>query len=118
MTIDIFTWPTQVASQPLTEYTRTVRKAQFGDGYAQISEEGLNSEMIKFPYSYRGPLATSLAIRDFCRKHCSKAFIWSPPHGEKGLYRVAADSIRLQPNGKLQATITATFEQAYSAEGG
>lgn len=118
MTIDTFIWPTQVGSQPATEYNRTVRKAQFGDGYKQISEDGINSETIKFPFSYRGPLTTALAIRDFCRSHCSKPFIWSPPHGDKGLYRVSPDSIRMLPNGKTQATISATFEQAYSAMGG
>lgn len=117
MAVETFTWPTQIASQPASEYTRTVREVQFGNGYGQISEDGINSEKIKFPYSFRGPLETSLAIRDFCRRHCIKAFIFKPPHGEVGLYRVAADSIRLVPNGKTQATVSATFEQAYSASG-
>lgn len=114
MAIKTFMWPVQVAGQPATEYSRTVRRVQFGDGYSQVSEDGINSERIKFPYSYRGPLATAVAIRDFCRGHCTSAFIFTPPHGEKGLYRVAADSIRLQPNGRTQATITATFEQAFA----
>jgi len=117
MAVDIFTWPTQVAGQPETDYTRTVKKVQFGDGYMQVSEDGINSEQIKFSYSYRGPLETALAIRDFCRSHCVSAFIFTPPHGEKGLYRVTADSIKLVPNGKTQATITATFEQSFSAGG-
>ncbi|STW98446.1 phage tail protein [Kluyvera ascorbata] len=114
MAINTFIWPVQVSGQPAVEYTRTVRKAQFGDGYQQVSEDGINSESIKFSYSYRGPLETALAIRDFCREHCTRAFIFTPPHGEKGLYRVAADSIKLQPNGKTQATISATFEQAFA----
>lgn len=117
MTIETFMWPTQVAGQPATEYNETIRKVQFGDGYSQVSEDGINSERIKFPYSYRGPLATAISIRDFCRRHRTKSFIWTPPHEEKGLYLVAADSIRLIPNGKTQATITATFEQTFSAGG-
>lgn len=117
MTVEIFTWPTQVSGQPATEYNRTLRKVQFGDGYSQVSEDGINSEQIKFPYAYRGPLVTALAIRDFCRRHCVKAFMWTPPHGEVGLYRVAAGSIKVTPNGKTQATISATFEQAFSAGG-
>ncbi|MCS3433706.1 phage tail protein [Klebsiella sp. BIGb0407] len=115
MTIETFMWPTQVAGQPATEYNQTIRKAQFGDGYSQVSEDGINSEQIKFPYSYRGPLATAISIRDFCRRHRTKSFIWTPPHGEKGLYRVDPASIRMVPNGKTQATVSANFEQAYSA---
>lgn len=117
MVVETFTWPTQIASQPATEYNRTVRKVQFGNGYSQVSEDGMNSEKIKFSYSFRGPLETSLAIRDFCRRHCIEAFTFKPPHGEAGLYRVTEDSIRLVPNGKTQATVSATFEQAYSASG-
>lgn len=117
MAIDTFTWPTQIAGQPATEYNRTIRQIQFGDGYSQVSEDGINSEKIKFPYSYRGPLATAKAIRDFCRQHCTRSFIWTPPHGEKGLYRAAPDSIKLVPNGKKQATISVTFEQSFSAGG-
>lgn len=117
MTVETFTWPTQVQGQPAAEYSRTVRKVQFGDGYTQVSEDGINSEKIKFSYSYRGPLVTALAIRDFCRRHCVSAFIWTPPHGEAGLYRVTADSIKVSPNGKTQATVSATFEQAFSAGG-
>lgn len=117
MAVETFIWPVQVASQPETDYTRTIKKVQFGDGYTQVSEDGINSEQIKFSYSYRGPLDTALAIRDFCRRHCVNAFIFTPPHSDKGLYRVAADSIKLVPNGKTQATITATFEQSFSAGG-
>lgn len=113
MTIETFMWPTQVAGQPATEYSRTIRKVQFGDGYSQVSEDGINSERIKFPYSYRGPLETAIVIRDFCRRHCVRSFIWAPIHSEKGLYRVDPESIRMVPNGRTQATITATFEQAF-----
>lgn len=38
-----------------------------------------------------------------------------PPFGEKGLYRVKADSITLKPIGGSMITIAATFEQAFSA---
>lgn len=115
MAIETFSWPIQIAAQPQTEYSQTVRKAQFGDGYSQVAEDGINSEKINFPYSYRGPVATAISIRDFCRRHRAKSFYWSPPYGVKGLYRVAPDSIRILPNGKSQATVTATFEQAYQA---
>lgn len=115
MAIETFMWPTQVAGQPTTEYARTIREVQFGDGYKQVSESGINSERIKFSYSFRGSLSVAIAIRDFCRRHCTKAFIWTPLHGDKGLYIISADSIRLIPNGKTQATVSATFEQTFSA---
>ena len=114
MTIDTFLWPTQIASQPEVEYSQTLRKAQFGDGYTQITGEGINSEKISFAYSFRGAVDVAINIRDFLRQHRSKAFIWTPPHGEKGLYLVVADSIKFAPVGKTQAIISATFEQTYA----
>lgn len=65
MAIETFMWPTQVAGQPTTEYARTIREVQFGDGYKQVSESGINSERIKFSYSFRGSLSVAIAIRDF-----------------------------------------------------
>ncbi|MEC5321582.1 phage tail protein [Brenneria populi subsp. brevivirga] len=111
MAIETFTWPTQIGNRPEVEYKETVRKVQFGDGYSQTSGAGINSELISFPYSYRGKIETVIAIRNFLRRHRKKAFIWTPPYGEKGLYLAAADSIRLTPVGKTQGIVSATFEQ-------
>ncbi|MBO8132454.1 phage tail protein [Dickeya fangzhongdai] len=114
MSIETFSWPIQTASQPATEYTQTVRKAQFGDGYSQVSGDGINGERIRFQYSYRGPVATVIEIRDFMRAHRTKSFVFTPPHESTGLYLVVADSVRVIPNGKTQATVSATFEQTFS----
>ncbi|MCW2484988.1 phage tail protein [Candidatus Symbiopectobacterium sp. NZEC127] len=113
MTIETFSWPTQIGNRPEIEYAETVRKVQFGDGYTQVSGEGLNSEKIRFPYSFRGKVEVVIAIRDFLRRHRKKAFIWTPPHGDMGLYLAVADSIRFVSIGKTQGIVLATFEQAF-----
>ncbi|MEC5321566.1 phage tail protein [Brenneria populi subsp. brevivirga] len=114
MTIETFTWPVQIGNRPEVEYKETVRKVKFGEGYSQVSGDGINSEVISFPYSYRGKIETAIAIRDFLRRHRKKAFIWTPPYGEKGLYLASADSVKFAPVGKTQGIVSATFEQKFS----
>ncbi|GKX46086.1 phage tail protein [Pectobacterium carotovorum] len=112
--IETFNWPVQIGNRPEVEYKETVRKVQFGDGYAQVSGAGLNGEVISFPYSFRGKVEIALAIRDFLRRHRKKAFIWTPPYGEEGLYLAAADSVKFAAVGKTQGIVSATFEQTAS----
>ncbi|MCW2480342.1 phage tail protein [Candidatus Symbiopectobacterium sp. NZEC135] len=113
MAIETFHWPLQIGNQPEVQYSETVRKVQFGDGYTQLSGTGLNGETITFPYAFRGTLDTAVEIRDFLRRHRKKSFQWTPPHEQPGLYRVVEDSIKFAPAGNVQGVITATFVQWY-----
>lgn len=114
MAIETFSWPVQIGNRPEAQYSETVRKVQFGDGYTQLSGAGLNGESISFPYSFRGELATALAIRDFLRRHRKKSFLWTPPYEQAGLYRAEEDSIKFAPAGNTQGIVTATFVQWFS----
>jgi hypothetical protein len=52
----------QSASQPTTKSEDTIRKAQFGDGYEQVSGSGLNDEKLIFEFSFRGRPEKGLEI--------------------------------------------------------
>lgn len=114
MAIETFSWPIQTAAQPILEVKDRIRKAQFGDGYAQVTGDGLNPSQASFPYSFTGPSKGAMEIYNFLSRHKTKAFIFTPPYGEKGLYRVAADSLRRAVKGKTLLIVTATFEQAFA----
>ncbi|WP_058911140.1 phage tail protein [Entomohabitans teleogrylli] len=111
--IEEFSWRIQSASQPTTTCKDSIRKAQFGDGYAQVSYNGLNDETLSYSYSFTGKPDTGLEIYDFLRRHKTRAFIFTPPYGEKALWRVGADSLQKVINSKNVITVSATFEQAF-----
>lgn len=54
-----------------------------------------------------------MEIYNFLSRHKTKAFIFTPPYGEKGLYRVAADSLK-RAVSKTLLIVAATFEQAFA----
>lgn len=112
MAIETFTW--RVQGQPEGSLNQRVRSAQFGDGYKQVSGDGINPETQSWPLTFSGNKSDMQPLLAFVRRHTTKSFIWTPPLGEKGLYRVTADSIRVVPIGGPAVSISATFEQAYA----
>ncbi|EPG4897884.1 phage tail protein [Citrobacter koseri] len=114
MAIETFTWRIQSAGQPTTGSKDVIRKAQFGDGYAQVSGAGLNDESLIYEYSFTGKRETALEIYQFLRRHKTKSFIFTPPFDEVALWRVEADSLKKVVKSKNVMTITATFEQAFA----
>lgn len=113
--MDEFKWRTQIQDSPSGEFKHRISEAAFGDGYKQVSEDGINSETQSWPYSYLGHKDEVMPIFKFIRGHTLKAFIWTSPFGEKGLYRVKADSINMIPISYGVMKISAIFEQAFSA---
>lgn len=114
MAVEVFSWPIQSAGQPATKIKDSIRKAQFGDGYTQVSGSGLNPEMLTFDFSYSGKNEVGLEIYAFLRRHKTKSFSFKPPFGELSLWRVQADSLQKIIKSKTVIAISATFEQAYS----
>jgi len=114
MTIEAFIWGIQSASQPTTKSKDIIRKAQFGDGYAQVTGSGLNDETLSYEYSFTGKPEKGLQIYAFLRRHKTKSFSFTPPFGELALWRVEADSLQKVIKSKTVMTITATFEQAFA----
>lgn len=114
MAIEHFTWKIQAASQPTISSKDTVRTAQFGDGYKQVSGAGLNDEVLNYAFSFTGDPATARDIYAFLRRHKTKSFTFTPPGSELALWRVAADSLQRVTANKRVETVTATFEQAFA----
>lgn len=111
MAIDTFTWRTQ--GQPEGSLTQRVRSAQFGDGYKQVSGDGINPESQSWPVSFTGQQKDMVPLLSFIRSHTTTSFLWTPPYGVVGLYRVVSDSIKAAPVGGAVMTVSATFEQAF-----
>lgn len=110
-----FKWRTQIQDSPSGEFKHRIKEIEFGDGYKQVSGDGINSESQTWPFAYIGLKDEVMPIFKFIRQHTAKSFIWTPPFGEKGLYRVKADSISMIPISGGVMKLTATFEQAFSA---
>ncbi|MGG7750126.1 phage tail protein [Klebsiella aerogenes] len=114
MAIETFSWRIQAASQPTLKSKDNIRKVQFGDGYAQVSGNGINDEALSYEFSFSGDPNAALNIYNFLRRHKTKSFSFKPPSGELALWRVEADSLQKVIQGKKIITITATFEQAFA----
>jgi len=108
----IFAWAPAVELQ--IDGAFSVSSAQFGDGYKQRSADGINNESQSGPLSFVGDGAKIAAILAFLRaRKGSIAFYWTPPLGAQGLYTCEKYSVVSHGGGAY--TLTATFEQTYSA---
>lgn len=114
MAIDAFPWRIQASGQPTTSVKDNVRKAQFGDGYVQITGDGINPETLTYSYAFTGSITLANQIFTFLRAHKTKSFSFQPPYGDLALWRVQADSLQKVVKSKKLMTIVATFEQAFA----
>ncbi|HEC1602972.1 TPA: phage tail protein [Escherichia coli] len=112
MAVETYSWRSQLGAGAI-EYSQTVRAAQFGDGYEQVAENGINSTAIQVPMKHTGTEMEVNSIRDFLLAHTVKAFIITPPGEAKGLYRVVADSVRKNQISSKFAELTFTIKRAY-----
>lgn len=112
MAVETYNWRSQLGAGVI-EYSQTVRAAQFGDGYEQVADNGINSTAIQVPMKHTGTETEVNSIRDFLLAHTVKAFIITPPGEEKGLYRVVADSVRKNQISSKFAELTFTIKRAY-----
>lgn len=110
MAIETFTWPTERGSSP--EITYRVRTAQFGDGYKQEVGDGPNNKEDSYPISYSGQKAKVLEIMAFFDRHAgAKAFLWTTPLGQLGLF--TCKNPAPTPMGGGAFKLTATFDRAF-----
>ncbi|QQN20995.1 phage tail protein [Pseudomonas cannabina] len=110
MAVETFVWaPDDEAS---CDSMLKTRKSRFGDGYVQVSSDGLNAEEESWSLSFGGLASEVKPILDFLRSHRgSKSFLWTPPDAALGLYR--CDTFRQQKKPAGVVVISATFERAY-----
>jgi phage-related protein len=110
MAIETFTWPTQFGDTP--DISWRTRKSQFGNGYKQVAGDGPNNKEQSFPITYTGTKVTAVKIMAFLNRHGgARAFLWTNPLGELGLY--TCEKAAPTPIGGGQFKVTATFEQAF-----
>lgn len=114
MAVETFAWRIQAASQSPIKSNDNLRKVQFGDGYSQISGNGINEESLSYEFSFSGDSRTALDIYDFLRRHKTKSFSFKPPFSEMALWRVSGNSLQKVVLNKRVIAITATFEQAFA----
>lgn len=107
---EVFTWLPLIGSAGRSVFR--IRKAQFGEGYAQRASDGLNPEDSSWPVRFRGTRTAMTPIIDFLRAHAGvRAFQWTPPaHGLAGLYVCEEFTQTELANDRIE--ITATFIQA------
>lgn len=105
------TFSTPPLLQPAGQVTLRTRKAQFGDGYVQDVQDGINSKVSTWPLSWMGPAAAMKTITDFFDSHIAVSFFWTPPGGVEGLYKVR--SYTETPQGNGVTLVAATFEENF-----
>ncbi|GFM89326.1 hypothetical protein PSCICO_47250 [Pseudomonas cichorii] len=110
MALETFAWiPDDEAS---CDSTMRTRKSQFGDGYVQVTSDGLNAESESWSLSFGGLASEILPILEFIRAHRgARSFLWTTPDGVLGLYR--CETYRQQRKPADIVSLTATFERAY-----
>ncbi|AVK38726.1 phage tail protein [Morganella morganii] len=108
--IETFTWCPRV--NPTEDITYKIRRAKFGDGYEQVSGDGINARSQKWSLEFTGRGEYITAIRQFIDLHGGiKAFQWKPPLEPVGLYRCADH--KLTPLGGDNYSLSLTFTQAF-----
>lgn len=110
MAIETFVWPTQNGDAP--DITYRVRATKFGDGYKQQAGDGINNKVDSYPITHTANKARILDIMDFFDRHAgSKAFLWTTPLGQLGLF-TCKDPVPTPVGGGV-FKLTATFERAF-----
>jgi phage-related protein len=109
---DTFTWvPTVAGSSGST--TERVRKAQFGDGYAQRLQDGINNRASSYNLTFIGDAETIAAILTFLDAHAgATSFYWTPLLRPQLMFTCEKYSEPTKDGGVYM--ITATFDQTFA----
>lgn len=110
MAIAIFTWCPRLSANASTKFS--VRQAQMGDGYMQVSSNGLNPRSQEWSLEFTGNAEYIAGIKSFLDGHKGfQAFSWQPPLESLGLYR--CDEYSPTALGNNIYSFSATFKTAY-----
>ncbi|MCO6550997.1 MAG: phage tail protein [Gilliamella sp.] len=112
MTIDVFKW--KAMGNPKHTDSSNINEAGFGDGYVQLSSNGINNTSETWDLTYTGCINEIKEVRDFLNSHIIKSFKWKNPYGEEKLYRVVNKSIESEFVGGRVVSLSFKFIQAYS----
>lgn len=110
MATETFTWSTQRGETPEINYR--VRESKFGGGYRQVVGDGPNNKEDSYPITVTGTKAQVRKIMEFFDRHAgAKAFLWSTPLGDLGLFTCADP--KPTPVGGGRFKVSATFARAF-----
>ena len=111
MAVPVFEFPVLANDTGSKEYL--TRSAVFGDGYEQVSGDGINSSKKTWSVSYAGLLENVKEVEDFLDERGGyKSFAWTDPMGRLGLYK--ARGTQVLPYSGNVFRLTTTFEQAFA----
>lgn len=108
----VFNWRVEVGSSGNSDFS--VFASKFGDGYSQISPNGLNNETQRWTARVSGKSKRILPILAFLREHGGAPFEWRAPN-TSGLGWYSCKRFSQFDEGGDYWTITMEFEQAYPA---
>lgn len=104
-------WPVQITNGSGVQYQHRVQEIQLGDNYSVTTESGPNSEKRTYALTFTGQTNSRHEkpqdVRDFLRQHVVHPFVFTPPDGIKGLFKVVVNTIDYKTEGGLVATVTA-----------
>ncbi|WP_408534621.1 phage tail protein [Paraburkholderia fungorum] len=111
MTTQVFTWAPSLEIVGTTKYV--VRTAQFGDGFSQSVQDGINNRFDTYPLTFSGDGTKIAAIKAFLDSTGGyQAFNWTPPLRAQGLFK--CDTPTIQPHGANSYTLTVNFVEVFS----
>lgn len=114
MAVETFTWRMERDVGIKIEYR--VIETQFGDGYAQISADGINTKNESYVVTVHAHEDKAKEIMAFFdRNKGAKSFFWTPPLGTIGLF-TCKDPTPSAKGGGLY-TITGTFIKVFASIG-
>lgn len=115
MAIKTFKWKVESGVSAAIDYR--VIETQFGDGYAQVSADGINTKNESYGIKVHAMVNEAREIMDFFDEHKGvRSFFWTPPLGKLGLY-TCKDPKPSDVGGGLY-TISGTFVKAFASMGG
>lgn len=110
--VDTFIWRTM--GTPKCTDSTNVNEAKFGDGYTQLSSNGINNNSETWELTYIGEKEEIVKVRTFLNSHIIHSFKWINPYGEEKLYRVVNKSIESEFVGGKVVSLSFQFVQSYA----
>jgi phage-related protein len=106
---DTFSWVPTTSTRG--QMSGSVRRAQFGDGYAQTSADGINPISRSYDVTFTRGKAVIASIAAFIDSHLGVSFLFDHPLHGVGLYQ--CDGYSDSNDGGSMWTLTATFQQTF-----
>lgn len=93
---------------PVGQNTYRTRVAQFGDGYAQRVQDGINAKRSSWPLEFVGSEEEIKPVQDFLDQHAGYLpFLWTPPLGtEKEFVTPEGYSLTAIHSGLFSLSVT------------